>query len=313
MAVSKDRRKVAQRQWWSEEEAIAWIATGLDSVIEMMDGLEKRRITPDPLFGIESLYFSEYRFLRDPRRHRSPDFSFAYDLLRLAVAARRVGRNRMGRFRAAHLRELFPRGRGRGRTETLRFEPREIYAAARLLRDTDGGTSKIVQRASGRLYDRKTRRALTRTAVDEAFEDIETDKIRLRLAGHSTLGSFAGVASAAARSGTSRLAIYPFLFGVTERQISFNISPSQPGELPTMLAEIANVCSRRGRVDALPALCGAPDETLLTRAEMSALTGNAVVTLRLWEKQGRGAPVVRVEGRPRYRLGDVRRWLNVAA
>jgi hypothetical protein len=68
--------------------------------------------------------------------------------------------------------------------------------------------------------------------------------------------------------------------------------------------------SRRYRLNDLSVLDDAPDDTLLSFAELSALSGWAVVTLRLWASQGRGCPVRRVEGRPRFRLGDVRSWLQ---
>jgi hypothetical protein len=57
-------------------------------------------------------------------------------------------------------------------------------------------------------------------------------------------------------------------------------------------------------------LAGAPDEVLLTPNEVHALYGWAPVTLRLWHRQGRGPRQVRLEGRPRYRLGDLRAWIS---
>lgn len=56
-------------------------------------------------------------------------------------------------------------------------------------------------------------------------------------------------------------------------------------------------------------LADAPDETLLSPAEATALSGIAPVTWRAWRQAGRG-PVWRlVEGMPRLPLGEYRRWL----
>lgn len=57
-------------------------------------------------------------------------------------------------------------------------------------------------------------------------------------------------------------------------------------------------------------LSNAPGETLLTPAEVSALTGFAICTLRLWNRQGKGPPRSVIEKRPRYQLGHVRQWLS---
>ena len=59
-------------------------------------------------------------------------------------------------------------------------------------------------------------------------------------------------------------------------------------------------------------LADAPDQTLLTTAELAALTGFAEVTLRQWRDQGRGPKETRVEGRPRYLWGDVKKWPSAA-
>lgn len=57
-------------------------------------------------------------------------------------------------------------------------------------------------------------------------------------------------------------------------------------------------------------LAGAPDEVMLTPDEFHALYGVAPVTLRLWHRQGRGPRQTRIEGRPRYKLGDCRAWIS---
>jgi hypothetical protein len=70
--------------------------------------------------------------------------------------------------------------------------------------------------------------------------------------------------------------------------------------------------TRSSRYTNLALLEGAPDETLISYADLSALSGFAVVTLRLWHgKKNKKLPRVRrIEGRPRFRLGDVRQWLK---
>lgn len=65
------------------------------------------------------------------------------------------------------------------------------------------------------------------------------------------------------------------------------------------------------RISRCPDIERLPRDALLSRNQVSALTGFAVVTLRLWAREGgaKGPPEVRVEGYPRYRAGDVREWL----
>lgn len=67
--------------------------------------------------------------------------------------------------------------------------------------------------------------------------------------------------------------------------------------------------AERARI--LREISGAPDEMVLTIQDVAAISGFAPVTLRLWHFQGgdRGPQQIRIEGRPRYRLGEVRRWL----
>jgi hypothetical protein len=55
-----------------------------------------------------------------------------------------------------------------------------------------------------------------------------------------------------------------------------------------------------------------PGAALITRKEVAAVTGFATVTLRLWAKKDRGPPVTFLEGRPRYRVRDVREWMGAA-
>jgi predicted site-specific integrase-resolvase len=63
---------------------------------------------------------------------------------------------------------------------------------------------------------------------------------------------------------------------------------------------------------ATPDLTALPGDALLTRRQLAQVAGFAVQTLKAWPKQGRGPRVVMVEGRPRYRVADVREWMGAA-
>lgn len=73
-----------------------------------------------------------------------------------------------------------------------------------------------------------------------------------------------------------------------------------------------NKQSLADRTRILKEISDAPDEMVLTIQEVAAISGFAPVTIRLWNFQGegRGPQQIRIEGRPRYRLGEVRRWLK---
>ncbi|PNG26225.1 hypothetical protein [Methylocella silvestris] len=62
----------------------------------------------------------------------------------------------------------------------------------------------------------------------------------------------------------------------------------------------------------LPDIDTLPASALLNDAQVSALSGFAIITLKVWrrEAQGQGPKVTRIEGWPRYRAGDVREWLS---
>ena len=62
--------------------------------------------------------------------------------------------------------------------------------------------------------------------------------------------------------------------------------------------------ARIPNVDELPAAA------LLTRAQLARVSGFAEVTLKVWAAEGKGCPVTRIEGRPRYRADHVRAWLR---
>lgn len=60
-----------------------------------------------------------------------------------------------------------------------------------------------------------------------------------------------------------------------------------------------------------PDISALPADALLTRRQVAALSGFALQTLKIWPAQGKGPRVTTVEGRPRYRVADVRQWMGV--
>ncbi|PSC06726.1 excisionase [Alsobacter soli] len=64
----------------------------------------------------------------------------------------------------------------------------------------------------------------------------------------------------------------------------------------------------------IPDLRILPPDALLTCAQVSAVSGYTERALRNWAagKEGRGPRVTAVEGRPRYRVEDVRAWIGAA-
>ncbi|KEQ09101.1 hypothetical protein GV68_25395 [Pseudorhizobium pelagicum] len=61
-----------------------------------------------------------------------------------------------------------------------------------------------------------------------------------------------------------------------------------------------------------PNLRAMPADALLSRRELSALSGYAIITLKIWAANNRGPRITRVEGRPRYRVEDVREWIGLS-
>lgn len=59
-----------------------------------------------------------------------------------------------------------------------------------------------------------------------------------------------------------------------------------------------------------PDLDKLPENAFLNERQVSLLSGFAEVTLRIWRMKGRGPRVTYVEGRPRYMVGDYRRWVS---
>lgn len=64
--------------------------------------------------------------------------------------------------------------------------------------------------------------------------------------------------------------------------------------------------SARRDIDLAARLAGLPDDALASPAEAAAFLGFAPVTLRLWRRQSRGPAFVLIEGRPRYRMRELR-------
>jgi hypothetical protein len=59
----------------------------------------------------------------------------------------------------------------------------------------------------------------------------------------------------------------------------------------------------------IPDLQNLPPDALLTRKQVCALSGYAIITLKKWAVAGRGPRITRVEGYPRYRAEDVSNWI----
>ena len=66
---------------------------------------------------------------------------------------------------------------------------------------------------------------------------------------------------------------------------------------------------RKHAAKPMPDIEKLPGTALLARRQVAALTGYAGVTLKRWADLGRGPKIVRIEGRPRYRVDDLREWL----
>jgi hypothetical protein len=63
----------------------------------------------------------------------------------------------------------------------------------------------------------------------------------------------------------------------------------------------------------MPDLAALPSDAVLTRRQMSALSGYKVQTFKKWAREGRGPAITSVEGRPRYRVADARTWLGACS
>ncbi|WJI60696.1 hypothetical protein NLY43_18925 [Mesorhizobium sp. C416B] len=61
-----------------------------------------------------------------------------------------------------------------------------------------------------------------------------------------------------------------------------------------------------------PDLSTLPPDALLTRKQMSALSGFTEQAFKKWARLCRGPHITVIEGRPRYRVADARAWLGAA-
>ncbi len=67
------------------------------------------------------------------------------------------------------------------------------------------------------------------------------------------------------------------------------------------------------RVVDIPDLNNLPPDALLTRAQMAAISGFTDQAFKKWASENRGPVITRVEGLPRYRVADARKWLGAGA
>jgi hypothetical protein len=67
---------------------------------------------------------------------------------------------------------------------------------------------------------------------------------------------------------------------------------------------------RTRRILPVPDLDRLPDNAVITRKQLAALSGFSEQALKKWAREGRGPKVTIVEGYPRYRAGDTRAWLS---
>jgi predicted DNA-binding transcriptional regulator AlpA len=54
-----------------------------------------------------------------------------------------------------------------------------------------------------------------------------------------------------------------------------------------------------------------PDDALLSRQQVAALSGFHPQTLKVWAAHGRGPRCFILEGRVRFRVAEVRRWMQL--
>ena len=60
----------------------------------------------------------------------------------------------------------------------------------------------------------------------------------------------------------------------------------------------------------LPDIARLPDDALLTRGQLAALTGFTEQAFKKWAREGRGPAITRIEGRPRTTVRDYRQWVS---
>jgi hypothetical protein len=52
------------------------------------------------------------------------------------------------------------------------------------------------------------------------------------------------------------------------------------------------------------------DDALLDDFQVAQLAGRAATSIKRWRRQGKTPPCVRLNGAPRFRVGDIRPWLR---
>ncbi len=62
-----------------------------------------------------------------------------------------------------------------------------------------------------------------------------------------------------------------------------------------------------------PDIARLPDDVLLTRSHLSALSGFSEEAFKKWAREGRGPKITTVEGRPRTTVRDYRAWTSGSA
>ena len=80
--------------------------------------------------------------------------------------------------------------------------------------------------------------------------------------------------------------------------------------MDTELLPSAAKLRRFHKPDPIPDLDALPDSCVVTRNQAAALSRYKPGTLKKWAREGRGPPVTMIEGRPRYQVGALRRWLS---
>jgi hypothetical protein len=60
----------------------------------------------------------------------------------------------------------------------------------------------------------------------------------------------------------------------------------------------------------IPDIAALPSSAFITTKQLANLTGFAPLTVKGWRRYGRGPKVSTVNGKPRFRVADVRDWLN---
>lgn len=60
----------------------------------------------------------------------------------------------------------------------------------------------------------------------------------------------------------------------------------------------------------VPDLGKLPPDALLTREQLHLITGFSLPTLKRWAALGKGPRITRIEGLPRFKVRDVRAWME---